>query len=258
VVGAFAGSALAMAPAATTGDPIPGQYIVVLKPGADPSTDIALVRSLGGVVSMQYRYALDGFAAGLSPTALTALLGSADVSFVAPDEQGWQEEASCDPTAVQCLPTGVDRIDGERSSTRSGDGKGSVSVNVAVLDSGIDASDPELNVVDGTNCTNDHLGATVDPAWHGTFVSGILAAEDNGSGVVGVAPGAPLDSVRVLNKNGGGTTSSILCGIDWVTGTRSDSNPANDVAIANMSLYAKGSDDGNCGSSNKDPDHFAI
>jgi subtilisin family serine protease len=159
---------------------------------------------------------------------------------------------------VQCLPTGVERIDGDKSSTRSGDGKGSVNVNVAVLDSGIDATDPELNVVGGTNCTHDKLGATVDPAWHGTFVSGIIGARDNASGVVGVAPDARLYSVRVLNKNGSGNTSMILCGIDWVTATRADSDPSNDIALANMSFGTKGSDDGNCGLSKKDPVHHAI
>jgi subtilisin len=62
----------------------------------------------------------------------------------------------------------------------------------------------------------------------------------------------------VLGKNGGGNTSRILCGIDWVTSTRTDSDPSNDIQVANMSPGQKGSDDGACGTLNKDPIHTAI
>jgi subtilisin family serine protease len=64
--------------------------------------------------------------------------------------------------------------------------------------------------------------------------------------------------VRVLNKNGAGGTSRILCGIDWVTATRTDNDPDNDIQVANMSLGGKGRDDGNCGATRKDPLHVAI
>jgi len=67
--------------------------------------------------------------------------------------------STCDPSnfnpAVQCFPTGIDRIDGDRSSTGSGNGCGSVNVNVAVLDAGIDISHPDLNVIAGKNCSSE-------------------------------------------------------------------------------------------------------
>lgn len=65
---------------------------------------------------------------------------------------------------------------------------------------------------------------------HGTHVAGIVAARDNGLGVVGVAPGADLYAVRVLNGQGGGSFESIICGLDWVAAN------ADTIDVVNMSL----------------------
>jgi subtilisin len=163
--------------------------------------------------------------------------------------------------AAQILPTGVDRIDGDLSSTRSGDGQGSVPINVAVVDTGIDIDHPDLNVVGGKNC-----GADADPSFddhygHGTHVAGIIGAKDNGEGVVGVAPGARLWAVRASGAIGQGSTATALCGVDFVTSTRTDSDATNDIAVGNMSLGFFGpqvGDDGNCGLTNHDVLHLAI
>lgn len=73
-------------------------------------------------------------------------------------------------------------------------------------------------------------GKNADCNGHGTHVAGTVAAKDNTSDVVGVAPGAPVTGVKVLGCGGSGTTSGVIKGVDWVT--------ANAVkpAIANMSL----------------------
>ncbi len=106
----------------------------------------------------------------------------------------------------------------------------------------------------GKNCST---GRKYDDGHgHGTHVAGTAAAKDNGSGVVGVAPGAPLYSVRVLDNTGSGTTSSVICGIDWVTANGPGTGA--DIKVANMSLGGSGSDDGNCGNSNNDAEHKAI
>jgi subtilisin family serine protease len=64
----------------------------------------------------------------------------------------------------------------------------------------------------------------------------------------------------VLDKHNAGTLPDVICGIDWVTATRTDADPANDILVANMSLGSqnKNADDGNCGRSNKDALHLAI
>jgi subtilisin family serine protease len=149
--------------------------------------------------------------------------------------------------AAQTTPTGINRIDGELSSTVSGNGSGTVSVDVAVLDTGIDVDHPDLNVVGGRNCST---GQSYDDGnGHGSHVAGTIAAKDDGNGVVGVAPGARLWAVRVLNKSGSGSTSTVICGIDWVTAN------AQTIEVANMSLGGSGSDS-SCGGS--DAYHNAI
>jgi subtilisin len=162
------------------------------------------------------------------------------------------------------VPTGVARIEAEMNDQIDGpsvpaemtSGQG---VNVAILDTGINAGHPDLSVAGGgVNCTNDKLAATIDPAGHGTLVAGVVGARRDGNGIVGVAPDSTLWSARVLKKNGEGSISSIICGIDWATSTRLDSDPLNDIAVANMSLVAKGSDDNACGTQNRDALHLAI
>jgi subtilisin family serine protease len=190
----------------------------------------------------------------LSSTALALIKADSRVRFVLTDRTA--------TLTAQTLPTGVDRIDGDLSSTRSGNGSGSVPINVAVLDTGIDLDHPDLNVVGGKNC-----GADADPSFdddhygHGTHVAGIIGAKDNGQGVVGVAPGARLWAVRVLSAIGQGSTATALCGVDFVTSTRTDSDATNNIAVGNMSLGFFGpkvGDDGNCGLTNHEVLHLAI
>jgi subtilisin len=59
-------------------------------------------------------------------------------------------------------------------------------------------------------------------------------------------------------QDGKGQLSNLLCGVDWVTSTRSDADPANNIQVANMSLNGPGEDDGACGTLNKDALHRAI
>jgi subtilisin family serine protease len=131
-----------------------------------------------------------------------------------------------------------------------------VNVNVAVLDTGIDSSHPDLNVVGGRACAPG-IGTT-DGNGHGSHVAGTIAAKDDGNGVVGVVPGANLYAVKVLNDAGVGLSTDIICGIDWVTSTRTDLNPSNDIVVANMSIGGGGTDDNNCGNTNNDAYHRAI
>lgn len=254
----LAGSGTPLAGASATGV-IPGQYIVVLKPGADRAAAVGYARTLGGDVFMQYQHALKGFALRLPEAALPAIERNPNVLSVAPDREveAAAAPAPCiDLTQCQRITFGVDRIDGDLSSTRSGDGQGLVPINVAVLDTGIDIDHPDLNVVGGVDCTGGK--GFDDPEGHGTHVAGTIAARDNGIGVVGVAPGARLWAARVLNKQGSGSWSNIICGVDFVTSTRTNADRTDDIAVANMSLKGPGSDDGNCGRSKKDALHLAI
>ena len=74
------------------------------------------------------------------------------------------------------MPTGINRADGDLSSTKSGDGTGTVIVDIAIIDTGIDLDHPDLNVPPNQNF--NYIGGTSgdDDHGHGTHVSG------NGSG----------------------------------------------------------------------------
>ncbi|MET9893471.1 S8 family serine peptidase [Streptomyces sp. NPDC006465] len=162
----------------------------------------------------------------------------------------------------QCLPDWARRVNADRSSTRSGDGRGSVHVNVAVLDTGISNAQPDLNVRGGVDCLSGTPvvpGASFDdPDGHGTEVAGVVGAKDNGIDVVGIAPGTPVWAVKVADDQEQITDSAALCGLDWITATRTDGDPANDITIANMSFGGPGSDDGACGTTNADAEHVAV
>jgi len=86
---------------------------------------------------------------------------------------------------------------------------------VAVLDSGIWYPHPDLaNRIDHASSASFVPGTTyMDDNWHGTHVAGIIAAADNGRGVIGVAPEATLIAVKVMNKNGAGNASWACSGI---------------------------------------------
>jgi subtilisin len=199
-----------------------GNYIVVLKSTASSPGTLASQHAsrYGARVGHVYRHALRGYSATLPSDRAAALRADPNVAAVVADLPVH--------AFAQTLPTGINRIDGELSSTASGNGSGSVEADVAIIDSGIATGHPDLNVVGGVNCVggssfNDDFG-------HGTHVAGIAAARDNTDGVVGVAPGARLWAVKVLDAEGAGFTSQVICGIDWVT------SQAGTIEVANMSL----------------------
>ncbi|MCH5671523.1 S8 family serine peptidase [Streptomyces gilvus] len=257
-----AGAPYAVASSPTAGSPsvaaapaeagrIPGHYIVTLKEskaGAREDTKAAVERAsaMGAVVHQVYRYALQGYAAVMSPQTAAQVAKDPDVRSVQQDQ--WVH------ASAQSVPTGVDRVDADRSPTAAINGVDTrVNADVAVLDTGIDLTHPDLNVYQAgaKNCWMPGLPPQ-DQNGHGTHVAGTIGALDNGTGVVGVAPGARLWPVQVLSPSGSGTSSSVICGIDYVT------QHADRIDVANMSLGGAGTDDGNCGRTNGDAMHQAI
>jgi subtilisin family serine protease len=93
-------------------------------------------------------------------------------------------------------------------------------VHVAVIDTGIDASHPDLNVVGEFDVVAQSGAGRAapgsDPNGHGTHCAGTIGARADGSGVVGVAPGVPLHAVRVLGADGSGYWSDIVAGVEYV------------------------------------------
>ena len=116
--------------------------------------------------------------------------------------------------AEQWNLTQIGAADAWRTSTGAG-------VLIGIVDSGIDASHPDLT--GKVEAQADCLGGTCregtarDRDGHGTAVAGIAAAKtDNGSGIAGVAPDARLVVARVLGDDGRGVTEDINRAIQWV------------------------------------------
>ncbi|MER5394441.1 S8 family serine peptidase [Saccharopolyspora sp. NPDC002686] len=224
-----------------------GRYIVVLKDGADSNLLSRLhTDQLGVSVDHIYRSAVSGYSAVMTESTKNRLERDPSVAWIQPDREVRATE--------QTTPTGVDRADADLSGTAVIDGKDDrVDVDVAVIDTGVDLDHPDLNVnrAGAKNCSL--LGLNPDDRnGHGSHVAGTIGALDDGQGVVGMAPGARIWPVKVLNDAGAGSTSDVVCGIDYVAAH------ADEIEVANMSLGGAGSDDGNCGKTDGDVEHQAI
>nr|WP_277349528.1 S8 family serine peptidase [Streptomyces sp. S3(2020)] len=255
-------------------------YIVVLKDSVkNPSAAAGQqLKRTGGNPTAVYTHAVNGYAATLTPGQAAALATDPQVRFVSPQRTyktspprlpAPNPDCRISPTGRQCQPVFADRIRADRSSTRSGDGTGSVDVNVAVLDDGIAGDVPDLNVRGGVDCLT---GSPVVPGdslvaagGHGTMAAGIIGARDDSQGLVGVAPGTPLWAVRVSTDDEGFISdAALMCGFDWVLATRGDTDPGNDIAVANMSFGSFQTsppadlDDRQCGTANQDAIHLAV
>jgi subtilisin family serine protease len=100
-----------------------------------------------------------------------------------------------------------------------------------IIDTGIDLDHTDLNVDAASGKTFvPRTSSPDDDHGHGTHCAGIVAAIDNEVGVVGVAAGAHVVPVKVLDKRGSGAMSTIIAGVDFVTAN----GPAGDAV--NMSL----------------------
>lgn len=221
-----------------------GAYIVVLQDDAAPGKVADQHRQgYGADVAQIYRSALKGYAARMTPAAAAQVAADSRVQWVQPD--------GVVQASAQTTPTGINRANADASSTLAGNGSGSVDVDVAVIDTGIDLDHPDLNVhtAGAKNCSTGK--SAEDGNGHGTHVAGTIGAKDDSVGVVGMAPGARVWPVRVLDNRGSGTWSAVICGIDYVAAN------ADQIEVANMSLGGTGTDRGNCGNGS-DAMHAAI
>lgn len=228
------------------GTPIPGQYIVVYKKGVMGTGRISKdytarqefmalrTRSLleeyeisNEAVMHVYGNAVEGFAARLSDDMLTRLNGDSRIEYIEQDKivalappPGKGPGGGGTTPPGQDVPYGITRVNG---------GVNAVGKIAWIIDSGIDLTHPDLNV-DAGRSVSYVRGDANDQNGHGTHVAGTIAAIDNEIGVVGVAAGATVVAVRVLDRRGSGRTSGVIAGVDYV-GANAASND-----VVNMSL----------------------
>ncbi|MEV0824587.1 S8 family peptidase [Nonomuraea rubra] len=209
-----------------------GTYIVQLNPAMRAPRGAAQdqVADLGGQLVGVYEHAFKGYTARLSATAAEQLKRNPNVISVEPDAEVH--------AFVQTVPTGVRRIFGPSNPNLDIDGTDDVRIDadVAVVDSGVDNTHPDLNVVARANCLTGVCvnNSGTDDNGHGSHVAGTVGALDNTIGPVGVAPGARIHGVKVLNAAGSGTLSGIAAGINWVVAR------ASTIEVINLSLGCNG------------------
>jgi subtilisin len=200
---------------------------------------VRLTREHGLKARHRFDRAATGFSARMTASQAAEVAGDSSVAGV--------RLARKFKLSGEIVPRGVKRVLAAPSGTAAPD----VNAHVAVMDTGIGpvgsdgspaamgpSGKPELNIAGGINCAAPGA-AGFDPShWgdthgHGTHVSGIIGARDNNVGVVGVAPGARLWAVRVFGGSTG-SEAAILCGLDWIIATHSNSTP--DIDVINMSF----------------------
>ncbi len=231
------------------GQIIPGSYIVVLNPSnvnfrKDGSyTDVAaLARKNAASLLSKYRIsedklelafgtALDGFSVKLSDAELEMLSKDPAVAYIEPDQvvsiaQGRPGGGGGGgSTPSQVIPYGITRVKGGQNYTGN--------KKAWVIDTGIQLDHPDLNVdqsIGFSAFTRGKDASFDDGNGHGTHVAGTIGAINNDIGVVGVAAGATVVSIKVLDSRGSGSNSGVIAGVDFVAANAAQGD------VANMSL----------------------
>jgi subtilisin family serine protease len=229
-----------------------GRYIVMLDTTADTTKVMTRHRQREGMqAERSFKHAFRGFTAKLDKQQRRALLADPNVAAVVPDE--------VISITAQTMPTGVSRVGAPSSSVANINGVDDrVDADVAIVDTGI-WPHHDLNIAGGYNCSTSDRTAWSDGNGHGTHVAGTVGAKDNTVGVVGVAPGVRLWSVRILNSSGSGLLSWYVCGLDWILAQRDPNDSSRPLIEAvNMSVAKSGRDASDCGISIRDVLHQAI
>ena len=234
-----------------------GRYIVVLNDSANAGAVAERATGLGATVNALFG-SINTLVVSLSQARVGSLRQDPRVAFVTADRPVKLLDNAAGTGATGGVPTGVLRIGAAPVAGVAGPEKKAA---VAIVDTGI-MPRADLNVVGGFDCANDLLGdllgggggKTKDNNGHGTHVAGTVAAKDIGAGVVGVSPGTPLYAVRVFSSFGAGSLSNVICGLNWVA----ENAATNNIKVVNMSLGGDGTDDGQCGTTDKDAFHAAV
>lgn len=201
------------------GDIIEGQYIVAYDPSSldtramstqrmsQMSEDVLQRNKISSsAVEKTFGGEPGGFIARLSAKEVAALESDPSIEAIEPDRI--VALSTCFTVAEPRLVTwNVNRI---------GYGNG-IGKTAWIIDTGIEFDHPDLTV-DQTRSKSFVNGVTSaeDENGHGTHVAGIIGAKNNTIGVLGVASGATLVSLRVLDKDGEGTLSSIIQALGYV------------------------------------------
>ncbi len=191
-----------------------------------PSRTTRISRSLRFDYQIQHSYEIvPAFNGIMSKQELETLSQNPDVVWIEPNLPVFEMMETARPAS------GVDWV----YDSLGIDGSG---IRVAVIDSGIDDTHVDLagRVVGWKDFINDQ-DAVYDDRGHGTHIAGIIAGLGNqNSDRRGIAPGADLLGVKILDENGQGTLADVIAGIEW--------SVKNDADVINLSLGTRITGDG--------------
>lgn len=185
-----------------------------------------------GEITHRYKY-VPAVAADLPEQAIENLKKNPNIAYIEPD---YEVEA-----LGETVPWGITKIEAPVVHASGNKGSG---VNVAIIDTGIDYTHPDLagNYIGGYDFVNTDSDP-IDDKGHGTHCAGIIAAVDNEIGVIGVAPAANLYALKILDNTGSGSSSNLIAAIEWAIDTHTtDSDNSNDIQIISMSLGSNSGD----------------
>jgi subtilisin len=225
-----AGPARADEPPAASAD-----VIVIFREGTSPFQRDQILRGAGAIPARHFQRVAAAAARVPTPFVRAALEQDPDVVAIVPDRaigahpKPPKGGGGGGGSSAQVTPLGVQRI-GAAGVSQTGAG-----VGVAVVDTGLDFSHQDLHV--GADCFTA-FSACQDDNGHGTHVGGIIAALDNTIDVVGVAPGATLYAIKVLDGTGSGSDSTLMAGLDWIADHAGSVSPP--IRVVNMSLGRAG------------------
>ena len=215
---------------------VAGRYIVVLNDNVSRVPDVAseMAKQNAAVVGFVYSHSIKGFSAQMTKSAADKLSKDSRVKYISvdklitlsPGQNGGKNNHNGGSTTQeppQVTPWGITRVGGP------GDGTGKTAW---IIDTGVDLSNKDLNVdlTRSANFVPRGKDSPDDGNGHGTHVAGTIAALNNNIDVIGVAAGATVVAVRVLDNSGSGYASWVIAGIDYV-GANGKSGD-----VANMSL----------------------
>jgi subtilisin len=168
--------------------------------------DQALVRGAGGGITHTF-HLVPAIAASLPAQAIAALERNPRIAAIEPDGRVFAVDAELDNS------WGVKRIG---AAVAHAGGLRGAGVKVAIIDSGIDYTHPDLvsNYAGGYDFVNNDADPSDDNK-HGTHVAGIIAGLDNDLGVIGVAPEAAIYALKVLGADGSGSFSNMIAALQW-------------------------------------------
>ena len=231
--------------AQATSKSIPNQFIVVFKePGKlkgdrvqnklavqNKAQQLLNVNSFDDAEILQvYDAALSGAAIKMTKDQAALLRNNSEVAYIEQDQivslgkPSWAGGGGGETTGEE-KPYGISNVNGGVTYTGNG--------VVWVIDTGIDLDHPDLNVSTigaFTAFTSGRDAGYDDGNGHGSHVSGTIAAIDNEIGVIGVAAGATVIPVKVLDSRGSGSYSGVIAGVNHVAANGKSGD------VANMSL----------------------